>query len=548
MAKAVKKAGKLAIRPAGGVPRQVEQSQAAQPASGWYMQPMADIGKMQQVYVKQANQWRDYLNPLRALTMQRLVSYLEQAQRGAYAELQWFFHLMEPADATVAALITRRIGAIKRLDADFRDTPEDDLPPGATKAMVDEQHVACRQLLDQIDNMREAIEFLALATFRQFSHLEKHYVNDVPLASLVKHLEPVPQWYWVRLGLNGLWQYNERAVAGLNQGQDIEPSDFVIREVERAVNWVASRAFVRKGLSQKDYDAFIEIFGIPMIFVLGPPNVPKEKEGDYLQLAEQMIGNGRGYLPNGSDVKNPGAEVRGTQPFREHLKYQDEQIVLAGTGGLLTMLTESGSGTLAGSAHRDTFEKIADAEGKEISEILQRQLFDPLLDEKFPDQPHLVRFELAGGDPVGTTLILDHAGKAKAAGVEIDVGQLSEKTGYKLTKVAAAPGGDGKEPLASLGSELQLANRQLRNSIAVKASAGVDKLVAAQAEDFAPILKLIEALPAVKSPDEFAKAIKQIQKDLAALKLDPKTSATAKALESALAKNFVTALKESPHE
>ena len=433
-------------------------SQADAAQSTWWQQPNAEIGKLQQVYVHQANQWRDYYNPLRALTMVRLVSFLEQAQRGAYAELQWFYHLMEPADATVAALITRRLGSIKRLDADFRDTPEDDLPPGVTQAMVDAQHTACRELLDQIDNIREAIEFLALATFRQFAHLEKHFAGDVHLASNVRHLETVPQWYWVRFGLNGQWEYNHRAVAGTMRGAKIDYPDFVIREVERPVNRVAAVAFLRKALSQKDWDGFIETFGIPMTFLIGPPNVAKEKEAEYLALAEEMIGNGRGYLPNGSDVKNPGAEVRGTNPFRDHLKYQDEQIVLAGTGGLLTMLTESGSGTLAGTAHRDTFEKIADAEGKEISELLQRQLFDPFLDEEFPGQPHLVRFELAGGDPVGTTLILDHAVKAKAAGMQINIDQVSEKTGYDLEPVATPARGDGKPP--PLGSDLQLSNRR----------------------------------------------------------------------------------------
>jgi len=36
----------------------------------------------------------------------------------------------------------------------------------------------------------------------------------------------------------------------------------------------------------------------------------------------------------------------GRAPFRDHLDYLDRQITLLGTGGLLTMLAESGSGTL----------------------------------------------------------------------------------------------------------------------------------------------------------------------------------------------------------
>jgi hypothetical protein len=41
------------------------------------------------------------------------------------------------------------------------------------------------------------------------------------------------------------------------------------------------------------------------------------------------------------------------------MEYLDRQITMVGTGGLLTMLAESGSGTLAGAAHTETFMQIA---------------------------------------------------------------------------------------------------------------------------------------------------------------------------------------------
>jgi hypothetical protein len=81
-------------------------------------------------------------------------------------------------------------------------------------------------------------------------------------------------------------------------------------------------------------------------------------------------------LPNGSDVKFP-SETRGNQPFLERLSRLDEELVLAGTGGKLTMLAESGSGTLAGNAQADGFADIAAAEALEISEVFQKQ-FDAL--------------------------------------------------------------------------------------------------------------------------------------------------------------------------
>ena len=38
------------------------------------------------VYTSKDNQWREYVNPLRGLTMERIVSLIEQGERGAFAD------------------------------------------------------------------------------------------------------------------------------------------------------------------------------------------------------------------------------------------------------------------------------------------------------------------------------------------------------------------------------------------------------------------------------------------------------------------------------
>lgn len=46
------------------------------------------------VYTSKDNQWREYVNPLRGLTLERIVSLIEQGERGAFADLQWFYQAM----------------------------------------------------------------------------------------------------------------------------------------------------------------------------------------------------------------------------------------------------------------------------------------------------------------------------------------------------------------------------------------------------------------------------------------------------------------------
>src|SRR5713226_552611 len=133
-----------------------------------------------QSLVSAANAWREYYNPLRALTLVRAVSLIEAAQRGMFAELQWLYSKIEGSDATLMALIERRTSALIALDHNFKTLPADKLPPGATATMAEDQAAALRDAYDGLDNLREAIEFLALASFRGFSHLEKIYDGDLP--------------------------------------------------------------------------------------------------------------------------------------------------------------------------------------------------------------------------------------------------------------------------------------------------------------------------------------------------------------------------------
>ena len=52
--------------------------------------------------------WRDFYNPIRGLTMARLVAMEDQAERGQYADLQWFYYFMEKTDVTIMSASARR--------------------------------------------------------------------------------------------------------------------------------------------------------------------------------------------------------------------------------------------------------------------------------------------------------------------------------------------------------------------------------------------------------------------------------------------------------
>jgi phage gp29-like protein len=357
---------------------------------------------------------------------------------GFYSRLQWFFYFIEKRDPLVRAVKRRLLSALASLDWNIKqvDVSED----AQKKGLSEKQAKDLRAAYDKIDNLRLALTFLALADLRGFSHLEKIYAGNGQSGSDpwgIIELRIVEQWFWAREGSRGPWLYNGEAM-DTNRGAAIDPAKFIIREVDDPADEIFAELGIKRKVNDADWDGFLEDYGIPAQFIIGPPNVPRHKEAEYQRVAEQAISAARGYLPNGASLASPSAGgAGGAGVFSERLKYIDEQIVIAGTAGQLTVLAESGSGTLAGSAQKEAFDEIAQAIANDISGVLQEQFDKPLLARMHPNEPVLAYFEFAKVDTKETSKVLEDAGKAAAAGFVIDEKELSEKTGYKLKRLSA---------------------------------------------------------------------------------------------------------------
>jgi phage gp29-like protein len=365
--------------------------------------------------LKAIDRWRDSYNPLRGLTIAKAVALVEDAQRGIMADLQWTYEAIEQTDADLLVIVERSTAALD--DYAWRVRQVSDETTGFDPALAQEQEGALRQLYERVDNLQDAIAHLELARFRGYAHLAPWRRQDADPAS-VHHLQPLQQWNLVRDGYAGPWAWNPQArsvpYASIPTADRLEPSDYILRTHRRSVDRVALVKHVRASTAEKDWDAYVEIYGIPGAFVIMPPNVPAEKEADFLESAQRAAEGGSGALPNGADVKF-ATDARGDQPFQPRLEWLQKQLVLAGTGGLLTMLAESGSGTLAGSVHEQAFRQIGRGLARRVSEAFQRQIDKPLLARAFPGKPVLAYFEIAARQERDPSGILDDAVKARTA-------------------------------------------------------------------------------------------------------------------------------------
>lgn len=396
-----------------------------------------------------ANKWRDQFNPLRGISVQRAVSLCEAFNRGEMADLQWTYFAIEQADPDLFTICERRTSALTEMDFDISVVAGRKRRADFDETLAQEQQAALREAYDRLDNLYAAVAHLSSAVFRGFAHLEKQRDGGGD----VTHLEIGDQWNMVRDGLRGAWKYNPEAracsFASLPESNRLDPDNFIIREVGRHVNHIALKKFVRTALGEKDWTAFLEIYGIPSGVVIMPPNIPTGKETEYETAAGRIAEGGNGALPNGSDYKANDAP-RGIDPFNPFLRYFTEKLVMAGTGGLLTVLTQSGSGTLAGSAHTEAFKTLARGDARAVNEIFQRNFDKEIIEAAFPGKPVLAYFELAFNSEPSVTEIVDHAQKLSAAGYLVDAAELSEKTRYTITVKSLPPAPVFGNPIAAV--------------------------------------------------------------------------------------------------
>jgi len=379
------------------------------------------------------NNWRSQFNPLRGLNMQRLAALLEFGDWGQYADLQWLYRYIEKRYAILSTGIERRESALSKLDWAIKIKEEAANDPSA-QAQAD----ALRELYNGIANLKEAIKFLALAKFRGYSHLQK----ILDSTGKIVRLDSIPQWHWVRDGIYGEWLFDQNASGTLSLGQKVDFDELIIRECARPINEIASISFVRSSMSQKDWDGFVETYGIPPLFAEMPPAVPPDQEPKYMALAEAVVSDARGVVPNGTKMQTVDVGARGTNPFKEHLSYQDSLVVLVMTGGKLTMLNEpTGMGGGQADVHAAVFAELAEADAADTSELFNDGIDTPYLAAKFPGQQPLAYFELSAKDRTDINALADQTVKFAQAGFEMDSAELSEKTGYTLHKITpiAAP-------------------------------------------------------------------------------------------------------------
>ena len=405
-------------------------------------------------------------NPLSGLNPAKVRRLYELYREGKYADVQLAWDALEEYDDMLGTVLERRQSALGEMEwdvlIDARAVGED----AALQARAEAQQDYITRRLREVENLSDAIKWLGLANFRRYSALEV-----LPAGSGERWL-PIHHWLLCRPALEGAWCYNELAETSCTRTEPIDMSAVILREVARPIDLVAMFLISAKEAAIDGWDSFLEVFGNPALFFKMPPGTSDAQRDEFAAIIKEISSDGSGVYPDGGEIHTVETSAANADAFSRRAEWCDKALVRRATGGLLTVLAESGSGTLAGSAHMEAFRQIAANDAISIAECINRQYVRRRIAAEFPGEPVLVYFTLTQpviNDRAATVnMLCQLAGQRWRATDEA----VSEEVGVEVHTEEAAPqppmmntnphtpGTPSAEPVLNAGETLEKPNRE----------------------------------------------------------------------------------------
>jgi len=392
---------------------------------------------------------REQRNELPWLTPQRAVELYEAWRRGELADVQRVWEQLEETDDTLMTVLDKRQRALAQMPWAILTDAEAVGDDAGRARKAGRQQDYLQTAFNAVENLEEAVVHLGMADFRGVAALE--------ITGNMQRMrwEVIEPWCLARPARRGPWLYNAKADATCGTLEEMDAGRIIIREA-RPIDLACMFLIVDKMHAIHGWDAFLDVFGNPSIFLELPPATGEQMARVYDALAKRIIGDGRGTVPSGSKFQTVETRQNNCDSFEKRAKWCADAIITVATGGLLTVTAESGSGTLAGNAHADSFENMAAGSAAGISAAINRQFVRPLLAKAFPDEPPLACFSLAPEPADERMQLAQLLATLKTAGWQPAAEKASELMQMELQPVTDAPA--GMPPMMNAAAE-PVANR-----------------------------------------------------------------------------------------
>ena len=405
------------------------------------------------VVIDAAHCWMERTNPLIGVSIRTAQGIFDAARAGDTQRLHWLFQEIEAANPLLFTCIDRRQSAIAGFQVKVSALPS------MEGELADEQKDAVESFLAGIENFTELLEHLDTAFFRGFALAQPIWEEDGSVHEVRLHNS------WEFLVHDGVLYHNPDCNGFTRAAVPCADAGLIGIQRRRAIDYPALAIHIRHAVSERDWGRFLERYALPKPAVVMAANATNAQRDDYL-VAAKAVENGQvSVWPNGSNITDFAGGSRGTDPFGSFIEHQEKLVVLLATGGTLTSLAQSDTGSLAGGAQMEVWKEIVRRDAGVLSQAVMRSLIKPFLAAKFGAQPCAIDFTLDFPAERSAKEAAEIAATLKNAGWRVNQGELEKATGFTLEKEESAPQvpafarGKAKTPLQNDVSRLQNAPR-----------------------------------------------------------------------------------------
>ena len=437
------------------------------------------------------------------LDVSTVISYLASAERGNIRyEMEMFDRMIERDPHLQSVLQTRRQSLTQ---SEWSVLPADETDTSATDAAeyVTEQ-------LKGVDDFEDDVHALLDAVPKGISCIEIVYNRDWGLERLIEIPQKLLDWTKpeIQIIADGIRPEPMTPNKFILHSPRIKPGSPLRRGLMRtlAVYWCISH------FAMEDWAGYTEVFGSPLMLGKYPRSALKEHR-DILWEALQSIGSdAAGMVPDDMDItfaEPTSRKTSGIVPMQTIIDYIERKMSIAVLGQNLTTESQSGTGTLAGTAHDRVRMDLIRADARQLATTFRRDLFRPLVGFKFGFDVALPIIKWNLDDPT------NQESRATVFKTAIEMGQPVSKAQVReelelwepvdeedtLVKSASAPSLFGAEFSAHLATK----SNALPPGSAMRAN---QKLAATAADDQADALD--QVVTAVERLSESAGSVEEL--------------------------------------
>ena len=371
-------------------------------------------------------QWYEYWDPLQGADLSTLVEARNEARRGAFARQMLIWDEIIYSDGLLGMLYSRMVESVAmqgwKIDA-ADDSPE-----------AQRQKNALEEFYHSVNGLQQSFGQLASAMFYGYAHLQ--YIED----SWGRRFEFIPQRYWVRPGELNQWQFNPQCYIGVDTGESVEDETLVVMEHRYPILFPAARASFERNHAKITWDNHMDRYGSAPVIITAPKDASAAVMDALERACEQLKSGASIVLPPDCKAEPLKASNINENYFLSRINMADKDQVRFVMAGTLTVLNESGSGTLAGSAHTDSWNAVVSAVCSKVAEAFNTAISPLILGDGEP----LARLHITF-DTVQTPLQKAEEIAALAdGGVRPEKTEIEEKIGMSIE--------DSREPVPAMAA------------------------------------------------------------------------------------------------